>query len=639
MRGLKVPGLEEPGLDVDGLDGPASFGLVKGGSRQAEDGPATRGGLVAEDGPVAESSIVAEVEACGLGLICWGFTILGKRQRTFGIVSMTEAKEFKPSGDDISGSVNTDPDAMKMEMGEEEDTEESDEDTEDELDNKLEPGPVDVSIDGGEEEEDTEDELENQLEPRPADMSIDGGKVLHVEVSLEKNPDKIVDSPTHGVENNKTVHAGNVKPSVDDDDIPVPEASVKSNEGTIKKPAISDDKGSIRPDSEEGHDVKLDDSLKDRSGDETVSRNQSSSLKVEQMKEEEPKNVAKTKEGVMDVDDKIPSLASKFDVDTTGGGESGTEDEQAAFMMELDKFHKERSLDFKPPKFYGEPLNLLKLWRSVLKLGGYDKVTACKYWRQVGESFKPPKTCTTVSWTFRIFYEKALLDYERYRTSSDGSSIPGSLAVPMGAENQGSGSGRARRVAAARAMEGWHSQRVLDNGEVSDPIIKDKNLISLSKKERQLKNLGELKRKNPSSTDHAVKPARKVQKIQSETTVIDIGSPADWVKINVRETKDCYEVYALVPGLLREELLITGVLLGAAGQMPLKLVRVQSDPAGRLVISGEPENPDNPWSVTPFKKVVSLPSRIDPHQTSAVVTLHGQLIADPSHIGEDSVSS
>ena len=32
-------------------------------------------------------------------------------------------------------------------------------------------------------------------------------------------------------------------------------------------------------------------------------------------------------------------------------------------------------------------------------------------------------------------------------------------------------------------------------------------------------------------------------------------------------------------------------------------VRVQSDPAGRLVISGEPEHPNNPWGVTPFKKV------------------------------------
>ncbi|KAF7827126.1 AT-rich interactive domain-containing protein 3 [Senna tora] len=54
-------------------------------------------------------------------------------------------------------------------------------------------------------------------------------------------------------------------------------------------------------------------------------------------------------------------------------------------------------------------------------------------------------------------------------------------------------------------------------------------------------------------------------------------------------------------------------------------VCVQSDPTGRLVISGDHEDPDNPWGVTPFKKVVSLPSRIDSHQTSAVVTLRGQL--------------
>jgi len=38
--------------------------------------------------------------------------------------------------------------------------------------------------------------------------------------------------------------------------------------------------------------------------------------------------------------------------------------------------------------------------------------------------------------------------------------------------NQASGSGRARRDAAARAMQGWHSQRLLGNGEVGDPIIK-----------------------------------------------------------------------------------------------------------------------------------------------------------------------
>ena len=37
---------------------------------------------------------------------------------------------------------------------------------------------------------------------------------------------------------------------------------------------------------------------------------------------------------------------------------------------------------------------------------------------------------------------------------------------------QASASGRALRDAAAKAMQGWHSQRLLGNGEVSDPVIK-----------------------------------------------------------------------------------------------------------------------------------------------------------------------
>ena len=35
-------------------------------------------------------------------------------------------------------------------------------------------------------------------------------------------------------------------------------------------------------------------------------------------------------------------------------------------------------------------------------------------------------------------------------------------------------------------------------------------------------------------------------------------------------------------------------------------VHVQSDPAGRLIVTGEPEQLDNPWGVTPFKKVCQL---------------------------------
>ncbi|KAJ6351919.1 hypothetical protein OIU76_001185 [Salix suchowensis] len=285
---------------------------------------------------------------------------------------------------------------------------------------------------------------------------------------------------------------------------------------------------------------------------------------------------------------------------------AGTIEEQAAFMKDLEIFYKQNIMDFKPPKFYGEPLNCLKLWRSVIKLGGYEVVTANKLWRQVGESFHPPKTCTTVSWTFRIFYEKALLEYEKNKRETGELQLPKSplhQATSLEKESSGcqaTGSGRARRDAAARAMQGWHAQRHLGHGEVSEPIVKAKSL-NFSRREKPLKGFGLHKQK----TDE--RPVNAETDKEVDTEIVDIGPPADWVKISVWESKDCYEIYALVPGLLREE------------------VRVQSDPVGRLVITGQPEQLDNPWGITPFKKVVSLPSRIDPLQTSAVVSLHGRL--------------
>ncbi|CAI0427077.1 unnamed protein product, partial [Linum tenue] len=285
------------------------------------------------------------------------------------------------------------------------------------------------------------------------------------------------------------------------------------------------------------------------------------------------------------------------------GYESGTEEEQLEFMKEVEMFYRDNHLEFKAPKFYKEELNLLKLWRAVVKLGGYEQVTSCKLWRQVGESFRPPKhclnmrsiKCVMVNFLSLMVYQ---LRQQGPKTSLQSSGSLGGL-VP----------GRApRRDAAARAMQGWHSQRLLGNGEVSQPVIKDKTLNSIPKADKPLKTNGLLKRKKLSSAERAISASPlKTMRTQADTVVIDVGPPAEWVKVNVQRTNDCYEVYALVPGLLREE------------------VHVQSDAAGRLVISGQPEQLENPWGVTPFKKVVSLPSRIDPHQTSAVVTLHGQL--------------
>ncbi|KAL0758812.1 hypothetical protein Bca101_074962 [Brassica carinata] len=289
---------------------------------------------------------------------------------------------------------------------------------------------------------------------------------------------------------------------------------------------------------------------------------------------------------------KIGQPSSGFDgtmsANQAAPGCDGTMSAKRSFLLD----DAERSMDFKPPKFYGEGLNCLKLFRAVIRLGGYDKVTGCKLWRQDMYNsvmdFQRFLRKGPVTSCNRFFILQALLEYERHKVMMGELQIP--LATepePMNIDNQASGSGRAKRDSAARAMQGWNSQRLNGNGEVNDPAVKDKNLVLHQKREKQMGNTpGLLKRKRPSSTEHAIQVSRPML----DVTVVDVGPPADWVKINVQRT-----------------------------------VRVQSDPAGRLVISGEPENPMNPWGATPFKKVVSLPTRIDPHHTSAVVTLNGQL--------------
>ncbi|BBN16213.1 protein MpARID3 [Marchantia polymorpha subsp. ruderalis] len=94
------------------------------------------------------------------------------------------------------------------------------------------------------------------------------------------------------------------------------------------------------------------------------------------------------------------------------------EQENDAFVETVGNFFREKNLEFRMPKFYGENVDLLKLWREVTTLGGYQAVCSKKLWKRVGQSFDPPKTCTSLSFTFRQFYAKALLEYERCQSGA-----------------------------------------------------------------------------------------------------------------------------------------------------------------------------------------------------------------------------
>lgn len=71
------------------------------------------------------------------------------------------------------------------------------------------------------------------------------------------------------------------------------------------------------------------------------------------------KDMEDTKDGLrMDDDSEVNNSMSLGPF--VEGDETGTEEEQIAFMKDVESFCRENGFEFKPPKFYGEGLNLLK---------------------------------------------------------------------------------------------------------------------------------------------------------------------------------------------------------------------------------------------------------------------------------------
>ncbi|WMV07649.1 hypothetical protein MTR67_001034 [Solanum verrucosum] len=58
-----------------------------------------------------------------------------------------------------------------------------------------------------------------------------------------------------------------------------------------------------------------------------------------------------------------------------GEDDEGSPEDQAAFIGKLGTFYRQKAMEFKPPRFYGHQLSCIKLWKSVIILGGYDRVS------------------------------------------------------------------------------------------------------------------------------------------------------------------------------------------------------------------------------------------------------------------------
>jgi hypothetical protein len=63
------------------------------------------------------------------------------------------------------------------------------------------------------------------------------------------------------------------------------------------------------------------------------------------------------------------------------------------------------------PVLGGKRLDLLKIYKTVLEAGGYEQVTLHRGWKQVGDPFHFPATCTNSAYSLKSFYTKYLVNF------------------------------------------------------------------------------------------------------------------------------------------------------------------------------------------------------------------------------------
>lgn len=123
------------------------------------------------------------------------------------------------------------------------------------------------------------------------------------------------------------------------------------------------------------------------------------------------------------------------------------------FKKKLMAFMSENGYDsFKVPQIAGRELDLYKLYTSVIRRGGYERVSTLKLWREIVNEFKLPESCTSASFTLRTHYQKYLFAYEHkyfFGNTNDGltnftaNKFQSGLSqiLPVTSEMQGSGYG------------------------------------------------------------------------------------------------------------------------------------------------------------------------------------------------------
>ncbi|KAI8978097.1 hypothetical protein BDB01DRAFT_800803 [Pilobolus umbonatus] len=87
--------------------------------------------------------------------------------------------------------------------------------------------------------------------------------------------------------------------------------------------------------------------------------------------------------------------------------------EYNAFIKELSEFHELKGTTLQAePVLGGRRLDLYKIFQVVTAAGGFEEVTRNRGWKQVGDSFDFPSTCTNSAYIIKGVYIRNLLGWE-----------------------------------------------------------------------------------------------------------------------------------------------------------------------------------------------------------------------------------
>ncbi|KAK2837486.1 hypothetical protein Q5P01_014698 [Channa striata] len=99
--------------------------------------------------------------------------------------------------------------------------------------------------------------------------------------------------------------------------------------------------------------------------------------------------------------------------------------EEKAFVSSLHSFMKDRGTPIERIPHLGfKQINLWRIYKAVEKLGGYDSVTARRYWKKVYDELGGSPGSTSAATCTRRHYERLVLPFERHIKGEEDKPLP-----------------------------------------------------------------------------------------------------------------------------------------------------------------------------------------------------------------------